>query len=75
MATETRKSAEAFRQAHSEMFDAGRAFRLNVEQGSQDIGLEEHLEQSAILTATGSYMEFFGCTLPLFRIYIRASPR
>lgn len=57
MATETRKSAEAFRQAHSEIFDDGRAFRFNVEQGLQDVGLEEHLKQGQILAVTGSYME------------------
>ena len=57
IATETRKTAEDFRQAHSEMFDAGRAFRFNVEQGLQDVGLEEYLKAGLILTATGSYME------------------
>jgi predicted acylesterase/phospholipase RssA len=57
IATETRKTAEDFRQAHGEMFDAGRAFRFNVEQGLQDVGLEEHLKAGLILTATGSYME------------------
>ena len=57
MRTETRKTAEAFRQAYSEMFDHDRAFRFNVEQGLQHVGLEEYSKDSQILTATSSYME------------------
>ena len=57
IATETRKTAEDFRQAHSEMFDQKRAFRFNVDHGLQDVGLEEFAKAGQILTATSSYMQ------------------
>jgi hypothetical protein len=57
IATETEKTAEAFRRRHGEMFRANRCFRLNVDQGLQNVGLEEYLKVPEITSATADYLD------------------
>ncbi|KAF2135141.1 uncharacterized protein K452DRAFT_239881 [Aplosporella prunicola CBS 121167] len=56
LATETEKTAEDFVQDWRQHFDQKRYFRFNVQQGLQDIGLEEYEKQGAIEAATDAYL-------------------
>lgn len=55
--TETEETAGKFIERWRQHYDLKRYFRFNVEQGLQDVGLDEHREQGKIETATQSYLE------------------
>ncbi|RDW71025.1 hypothetical protein BP6252_07588 [Coleophoma cylindrospora] len=54
---ETEKTAETFKARWRGPFDRKRYFRFNVEQGLQDIGLQEYLKEGPIRAATEEYLE------------------
>jgi predicted acylesterase/phospholipase RssA len=55
-ATNTEKVAERFERLHSSLFDKNKAFRFNVSEGLEDIGLEEADRLPAITAATKRYI-------------------
>ncbi|EXJ92891.1 hypothetical protein A1O3_01445 [Capronia epimyces CBS 606.96] len=55
--TETEETAKRFVARWRQHYDHGRYFRLNVEQGLQDVGLAEYKEQGRIETATHHYLD------------------
>ena len=55
--TETAETARKFVARWREHYDQNRYFRLNVEQGLQDVGLAEYKEQGKIETATHMYLD------------------
>lgn len=57
IATDTEQTAKNFASHHRQMLDQRRYFRFNVDQGLQDVGLEEYDKQSIIETATWEYLE------------------
>ncbi|CEN61107.1 hypothetical protein ASPCAL07771 [Aspergillus calidoustus] len=57
IATETEKTAERFRRQYSEMFEAHRCFRFNVDQGLQEVGLEEYKKFPQVMSATSRYLK------------------
>lgn len=57
IATETEHTAEKFTQRWRQHYEEKRLFRLNVAQGLQDVGLEEHEKSGVIETATSQYLE------------------
>lgn len=56
IATETEETEEKFIDRWAEHFEGKRYFRLNVEDGLQDVGLAEYQEQGAIQAATYEYV-------------------
>lgn len=56
IATQTDRTAEAFQKAHGEMFNENRCFRFNVDQGLEQIGLEEWKKMNDIRNATDKYL-------------------
>ena len=57
IATETEKTAETFAKGHRGLFSQQRYFRFNVDQGLQNVGLEEFKKEKEIVSATSLYME------------------
>ncbi|KAJ5960511.1 FabD/lysophospholipase-like protein [Penicillium vulpinum] len=57
IATETENTEQKFIARWSKHFDEKRYFRLNVEQGLQEIGLEEYKKKGAIEAATEGYLK------------------
>jgi predicted acylesterase/phospholipase RssA len=55
--TETEMTAKRFIERWKWHYDQNRYFRLNVEQGLQDVGLAEYREQGRIETATHQYLD------------------
>ncbi|KAK5452828.1 hypothetical protein LTS15_006976 [Exophiala xenobiotica] len=55
--TETEDTAKRFVARWRQHYDQSRYFRLNVEQGLQDIGLAEYKEQGRIEAATDQYLD------------------
>lgn len=55
--TETEETAKKFLGRWREYYDQKRYFRLNVEQGLQNVGLAEYYEQGTIETATHQYLD------------------
>ncbi|KIX08880.1 uncharacterized protein Z518_03537 [Rhinocladiella mackenziei CBS 650.93] len=55
--TETEETAKRFVGRWRQHLDQNRYFRLNVEQGLQDIGLAEYKEQGRIEAATHQYLD------------------
>lgn len=55
--TETEETAKKFLARWREHYDQKRYFRLNVDQGLQDVGLAEYREQGTIETATHQYLD------------------
>ncbi|ROT37152.1 FabD/lysophospholipase-like protein [Sodiomyces alkalinus F11] len=56
LGTETEKTAENFRRDKSSLHKQGRYYRFNVNQGLQDIGLEESKKKAEIAEATRKYI-------------------
>ena len=56
IATETENTERKFIARWAKHFDEGRYFRFNVDQGLQNIGLDEYKSQGAIEAATGGYL-------------------
>lgn len=56
IATETEDTARKFIARRRGHYDVKRYFRFNVEQGLQDVGLEEYKERSKIEAATEFYL-------------------
>ncbi|OQE92658.1 hypothetical protein PENNAL_c0007G04566 [Penicillium nalgiovense] len=56
IATETENTERRFIARWARLFDEKRYFRFNVEQGLQEIGLEEYMKKGAIEAATESYL-------------------
>jgi predicted acylesterase/phospholipase RssA len=56
IATETENTEKKFISRWAWHFDEKRYFRFNVEQGLQEIGLEEHKKMGAIEAATEGYL-------------------
>ncbi|OQD86643.1 hypothetical protein PENANT_c007G05014 [Penicillium antarcticum] len=56
IATETENTERRFIARWAKQFDEKRYFRLNVEQGLQEIGLEEYKKKGAIEAATEGYL-------------------
>ena len=54
--TETEHTAEKSLARHRGLLDKMRYFRYNVEQGLQDVGLEEYQKQAVIEAATEKYL-------------------
>ncbi|CAK7227499.1 hypothetical protein SEUCBS140593_006597 [Sporothrix eucalyptigena] len=57
IATETEKTAQQFHRDKASLYDEGRYFRFNVDQGLQEIGLEESKKKKEIAAATRHYIE------------------
>lgn len=57
LATETERTAQRFHRDKSDLYDEGRYFRFNVDQGLQEIGLEEAKKKGEIAQATRDYIE------------------
>jgi hypothetical protein len=57
IATQTENTEKRFISKWRQHFDEKRYFRFNVDQGLQDVGLEEHQEQGAIEAATDGYLD------------------
>jgi predicted acylesterase/phospholipase RssA len=57
IATETEATEQKFIARWARHFDEKRYFRFNVEQGLQDIGLEEYKKKGAIAAASESYLK------------------
>ncbi|OAG43855.1 hypothetical protein AYO21_02082 [Fonsecaea monophora] len=55
--TETEQTAKRFSSDWRKHLDQNRYFRLNVEQGLQDVGLAEYKEQGRIEEATHQYLD------------------
>lgn len=55
--TETEETAKRFVARWRQHYDQQRYFRLNVEQGLQEVGLAEYKEQGRIETATHLYLD------------------
>ncbi|OQV11228.1 hypothetical protein CLAIMM_15091, partial [Cladophialophora immunda] len=55
--TETEQTAKRFASDWRKHLDQNRYFRLNVEQGLQDVGLAEYKEQGRIEAATHQYLD------------------
>jgi hypothetical protein len=55
--TETEETAKKFLAKWRQHYDQKRYFRLNVEQGLQNVGLAEYEEQGTIETATHQYLD------------------
>ena len=56
IATETEETEKKFIAKWRKHFDDNRYFRFNVDQGLQDIGLEEYKKQGPIEAATNRYL-------------------
>lgn len=56
IATETENTERRFIARWARHFDEKRYFRFNVEQGLQEIGLQEYKKKGAIEAATESYL-------------------
>lgn len=57
IATETERTAELFARSNRGLLFQQRYFRFNVEQGLQDVGLDEYKQEKTIASATDSYMD------------------
>ena len=57
IATDTEAVAKEFPKSHRTLFRNGRYYRFNVEQGLQNVGLEEYGEVPTIAAATAEYMD------------------
>lgn len=60
IATDTERTAEAFRNAHWELEEGRQYFRFNVEQGLENIGLEDAAQANTIMAATRHYLDSSG---------------
>lgn len=56
MATDTQNTANAFNNTHSSLKEGHQYFRFNVEQGLENIGLEDAGQASTIMAATRHYL-------------------
>jgi predicted acylesterase/phospholipase RssA len=56
IATETEATEKKFIERWAKHFDKNRYFRFNVDQGLQDIGLDEYNKKGAIKAATEGYL-------------------
>ena len=56
IATETENTAAQSLSQHRGLLDQQRYFRYNVDQGLQDVGLEEHQKEALIESATRKYL-------------------
>jgi predicted acylesterase/phospholipase RssA len=57
IATDTEDTAKLFIARHRKLHETNRYFRFNVQQGLQDVGLEEYKEMGLIDAATANYMD------------------
>lgn len=57
IATETEKTADDFHKHHSHLFSEGKAFRFNVDQGLESVGLEEADKMDLIQAVTSRYIQ------------------
>lgn len=57
IATQTEDTAKVFIERHRNLYVAKRYFRFNVQQGLQDVGLEEYKKEALIDAATAEYMD------------------
>ena len=56
IATETENTAALFVSRHRGLFERKQYFRFNVDQGLQDVGLDEASKQGSIRAATDNYL-------------------
>ena len=57
IATNTQREADLFHRHHAKLFQLCRAFRFNVDQGLEGIGLQEASKLNKIITSTRAYLE------------------
>ncbi len=57
IATQTEDTAKVFVERHRRLYEDKRYFRFNVQQGLQDVGLEEYRKEALIDAATAEYMD------------------
>ncbi|KAE9366396.1 phospholipase [Stipitochalara longipes BDJ] len=57
LATQTEDTAKTFVDRHRRLYEKKRYFRFNVQQGLQDVGLEEYKKAGLIEAATAGYMD------------------
>lgn len=57
IATQTEDIAKIFVERHRRLYESRRYFRFNVQQGLQDVGLEEYKAAALIDAATAEYMD------------------
>lgn len=57
LATETERTATRFRNSQDGQKWSSRYFRLNVDRGLENIGLEEHTKRDQLVTATRIYLD------------------
>lgn len=56
LATETDKTAQQFHRDKAILYNEKRYYRFNVDQGLQDVGLEESKKKKVIVAATRNYV-------------------
>lgn len=61
LATETENIEQIFIERWARQFSKDRYFRFNVQQGLQNVGLEEYKQQDLIESATEEYIEHMDC--------------
>lgn len=57
IATQTEDTAKVFVERHRRLYEGKRYFRFNVQQGLQNVGLEEYQAAALIDAATAEYMD------------------
>ena len=57
IATQTEDTAKVFVERHRWLYEGKRYFRFNVQQGLQDVGLEEYQAAALINASTADYMD------------------
>jgi hypothetical protein len=57
IATQTEYTAKLFVERHRRLYEGRRYFRFNVQQGLQELGLEEYKKTALIDAATTEYMD------------------
>jgi predicted acylesterase/phospholipase RssA len=57
IATQTEDTAKLFVERHRRLYEGKRYFRFNVQQGLQEVGLEEYKKSALIDAATTEYMD------------------
>ena len=64
IATDSNRAAASFMGQHKSLCRSGKLFRLDVEQGLQRIGLDEHSRIGRIQQVTHEYLSFLGVNGP-----------
>lgn len=75
IASEASKAGEDFFRAHEDLFLTGRAFRFEVGQAIDGVGLEEHKHSKVVATATRNYLRSAETTTDVQRCATRLTQK